>query len=123
MRMTTAGSAQPPAPPAPPSGSAGRRNALLAALAAVFVLAVSAVFVPGGLPKVEICVFHRMTSLPCPGCGLTRAFCAISHGDFAAAWQFNPFAFLFYAGVLAVPFWVALNLRAPGRPPGFLRNG
>jgi len=38
---------------------------------------------------------------------MTRAFCAISHGRFAEATQFNPLSWLFYPGalaLLAVPF-------------------
>ena len=65
----------------------------------------------------------QYTSLPCPGCGLTRAFCCISHGRFADAWAFNPFGFFFYAcAVLLVlyPFaerrWPGLGLRIVRSP-------
>lgn len=105
-----------------PHRTAGRRTALYTALAAVAVLAVSASFVPDGLPRFDICPFHRQTGLPCPGCGLTRAFCAISHGRFAAAWHFNPFAFLFYAATLAAPLWAAWKWRNPLRPTPLLQN-
>ncbi|HOX08688.1 MAG TPA: DUF2752 domain-containing protein [Planctomycetota bacterium] len=43
---------------------------------------------------------RKYTGLPCPGCGLTRSFCAISYGQFAEAWAFNPFGYLFYAAAL-----------------------
>jgi hypothetical protein len=36
------------------------------------------------------CLFHRMTGLDCPGCGMTRAAHATLHGDLAAAFRFNP---------------------------------
>ncbi len=60
------------------------------------ILAGSLLFAPAGLPGVTVCWFKRFTGLPCPGCGMTRAFCAISHGELAAAWVFHPFSFLFY---------------------------
>jgi hypothetical protein len=39
---------------------------------------------------------------------MTRAFCSISHGQFAQAWHLNPASFLFYAMTvmgLAYPFF------------------
>jgi hypothetical protein len=92
-----------PAPPPP----ARWTPSVLTGLAGA-VLLVSAIFHPETLPKVQACHFYAITGLPCPGCGLTRAFCAISHGQWGAAWGFNPFGFLFYLatlGVLILP-WV-----------------
>ena len=47
------------------------------------------------------CLWQRVYGVDCPGCGLTRCFVSLAHGDVAAAWQFNPaglllFAFLIY---------------------------
>jgi hypothetical protein len=78
------------------------------ALAAAAVLAASALPWPAFLAGAELCPFHALTGLPCPGCGLTRAFRAIAHGEFQAAWGFNPFGFLFFALALvlaAAPLW------------------
>jgi hypothetical protein len=44
----------------------------------------------------NLCLFHTLTGLECPGCGMTRAFHAISHGDFAAAINYNIFAPVVY---------------------------
>lgn len=41
-------------------------------------------------PLPGTCFLRRTTGLPCPGCGLTRSFVSIAHGDLLAAWQFNP---------------------------------
>ena len=69
---------------------------------AVAALTLSWVWSPSGVPDVDICPFHRLTGLPCPGCGLTHSFCAISHGSFAAAWSFNPFGYLLYGIALII---------------------
>jgi hypothetical protein len=36
-----------------------------------------------------VCQFHRLTGLNCPGCGMTRAFYALLHGEFLTALQDN----------------------------------
>lgn len=48
-----------------------------------------------GIPLPESCAFKQVTGLGCPGCGLTRCFICLMHGDFARAWAFNPGGFLF----------------------------
>lgn len=80
---------------------------------ALLVFAASALFTPETLPATEVCTLHRLTGLPCPGCGMTRAFCAITHGQFARAWLFNPFSFVFYAAGLGVLTWPAWRRMAP----------
>lgn len=77
------------------------------------VLAISAYFEPETLPKIQICAFKQMTGRPCPGCGLTRAFCAISHGRMLDAFFFNPFAFVFYFGAVVLAVWPLLAWRYP----------
>jgi hypothetical protein len=39
-----------------------------------------------------VCPFHQTTGLLCPGCGTLRAMHQLAHGNFAAAWGFNPLA-------------------------------
>ena len=45
------------------------------------------------------CPFHEITGLNCPGCGMTRGFNALFHGDILGALHYNLlipfFAFLF----------------------------
>lgn len=36
------------------------------------------------------CLFHKVTGLHCPGCGMTRATVAAARGDLAAAFRYNP---------------------------------
>lgn len=44
------------------------------------------------------CPIRYLTGVPCPGCGMTRAWFAVVHGDLAAAFAYHP---LFWAVPLA----------------------
>lgn len=85
---------------------------LLSGVAAC-ALVMSVVFTPKELPRLDLCAMHRLTSFPCAGCGMTRAFCAISHGDLGAAWGFNPFSFVFYAAFVFMALLPLLERRRP----------
>jgi hypothetical protein len=78
-------------------------------VAAVYALAAA---VPAraldGLPV--LCPFRRHTGLPCPGCGGTHAFAAMAHGQWTAAWAYNPLAAVLFVLGLA---WLALAFTAP----------
>ncbi len=50
-----------------------------------------------------LCPLHAVFGLPCPGCGFTRAFCALAHGDLASALHYN---------ALSMPVAAALLLGA-----------
>jgi hypothetical protein len=59
------------------------------------------------LPK---CPFHELTGLWCPGCGSTRAACALMHGNVAEAFRHNV---LFLPAIAALIWaWAAFALRA-----------
>lgn len=55
------------------------------------------------------CLFHALTDIPCPGCGMTRACLSLTQGEFADAWQYHPFSF-FLVGLAFVqaffPTWL-----------------
>jgi len=51
-----------------------------------------------------LCMLRLTTGVPCPGCGLTRSFCSIAHGEFAQALGFHLLGPVLYLAVLiAVP--------------------
>lgn len=65
---------------------------------------------PSGGPSRSVCLFRRTLDLPCPGCGLTRAFGALAKGEFAASWHLHPFAIWLslelFAAWLVVGWWL-----------------
>ncbi|HIA70212.1 TPA: DUF2752 domain-containing protein [Candidatus Poribacteria bacterium] len=64
------------------------------------------------------CVFKSVTSIPCPGCGMTRACLAIFQGEFSTAWRYHPFSFLLFGLAILSAFlpeytqkiWEAVSL-------------
>ena len=57
------------------------------------------------------CLFARITGLPCPGCGMTRAVAALLHGEWSLGLAYHPFAPAF----MILGFLVALCAVAPVR--------
>ena len=56
-------------------------------------------------PLPSFCLARRLLGLDCPGCGLTRSFICLAHGEFATACRYNLAAvWLFPLVVLQVPF-------------------
>lgn len=48
-----------------------------------------------------LCIFHTVTGLPCPSCGMTRAFISLGHWDIRSALFFNPASILIYPAAWA----------------------
>ncbi len=65
--------------------------ALFVCIGLFYALAVK--LLGGGIP----CIFHDITGLRCPGCGMTHAMTALLRLDFAAFMQANLFAPLIVA--------------------------
>lgn len=81
-----------------------------AASLAIFVVAYFNPVTAGFFPQ---CPFRQLTGLNCPGCGLTRGFHALFHGDILSALHFN--ALLpFYALLLGYLFLSLLLVAARG---------
>jgi len=77
------------------------------------VLVASALIPAGNFPDLIPCPFKMLTGWPYPGCGLTHAFCDISHGNLAQSWVDNPFGFFFYALAMVLLVWPLLERRIP----------
>jgi hypothetical protein len=67
-------------------------------------------FNPSNVNFLPVCPLYSMTGIACPGCGLTRGFHALFHGDVITALDFNAmlpayaafFGYLFVSLVLFV---------------------
>lgn len=78
------------------------------------------VYWPGTqVPMPTLCHMKRLTGLDCPGCGLTRCFISLAHGEVASAWHFNPAGvFLFGLLVAQIPYrWLQIQRLKAGRAP------
>lgn len=60
----------------------------------------------GHLPSV--CPFYNLIGLPCPGCGLTRAFVCLGHGQWRESLHWHPLGWLVYAVFLLI--WLRSGL-------------
>jgi hypothetical protein len=87
----------------PLDGDEVKRSLLLASLGAA-TLAASFAYAPWAESGPVLCPFRLLTGLPCPGCGLTRSFCAMAHGNWHSAMGFHLFGpALFVAVAICVP--------------------
>jgi hypothetical protein len=100
------------------------RNRLLIAMLAAFALAVVMlrVFDPATSGIFPPCPVHYFTGWYCPGCGSLRAIHQLLHGNFEAAWSFNPLT------VILLPFLTyglassaLFEISGRGLPQPFLR--
>jgi hypothetical protein len=82
------------------SRGATRRHAWLLLLGLSAMFATSVLWRPTD-NGIILCPFRALTGYPCPGCGMTRAFSAIAHGEPLRAILYNPLSpVLFVAGLL-----------------------
>ncbi len=97
----------------------GARLWLLAGLAGAAGLAVLHVWHPSNDPATALCLSRRLFHLPCPACGMTRAFAHLAKGEWSAAVTLHPLApVLALEMILGWLAWgAALLLRRPLRLP------
>jgi hypothetical protein len=70
------------------------------------------VWAPADGPGFTLCPLRLFTGLPCPGCGMTRAFAHLAKGEWSAAVHDHPLAPLL-AAELALA-WAAWGASASG---------
>lgn len=68
-----------------------------------------------------LCPFRLITGLSCPGCGLTRSWVYLMHGDWAAALGANIFGPLLVVAVIGLAA-VVVARRIRRRPPPALET-
>jgi hypothetical protein len=89
--------------------AAGLSTRLLAGIASVTLVAGSsavAYFDPSKANIFPVCPLLAVTGFACPGCGLTRGFHALFHGDIITAIDFNALIFV-WAAIIG---WVTISL-------------
>lgn len=91
------------------------RARVIAAGAALLVLAVSYVYAPYVHDGPVVCLLRGLVGIPCPSCGLTRAFCALSHFELREALRYHALSPLVFGAVVATPFVAAYEV-ATRRP-------
>lgn len=77
-------------------------TAILSLLGVIFFISITFEAAPHGPWG---CLFKAVTHLPCPSCGMTRAFIALGHGDICSAIFLNPSSILVYSFA-----WIGLFL-------------
>ncbi len=69
------------------------------------------VHLPGiAAPLPELCFSKAMLDVSCPGCGMTRAFISLGHGNPFDAWRYNPAALLFFPMVAGQIPWRIIQI-------------
>lgn len=94
--------------------SPAKRLWFLAGLAGLAGLAVLYVWVPSGDPSGALCFSRRVFHLPCPGCGMTRAFAHLTKGEWGAALALHPLAPVIALEVLLG--WLIWGATVAGKP-------
>ena len=57
-----------------------------------------------------VCLFKKVTTVPCPSCGTTRSVMQLSHGNFLSAILINPFGILVGLIMIIAPVWISYDL-------------
>ncbi len=92
------------------SEHAGRKRPGLGPAVVVLLVGLAVFFVDG----IVVCPMKRVTGIPCPGCGMTRAVRLLLHGDFAGATRMHP---LVWVVIPLLAVLAALEVR------GYVREG
>ncbi len=74
------------------------------------IVLVAVVVTPFDSADVTLCVIKNVTGLPCAGCGLTRAFVYLMHGNIQSAVKHNPL--IIPVGLLLVLYFLRSALLA-----------
>jgi hypothetical protein len=88
--------------------TASRRFPVLALLTGILL---ASILIPPFHKEIfSICLLKDVFGIPCPGCGLTRAFLFLGHGDIRNALELNVNSLFVYIAVLLL--WLAAAFNA-----------
>ena len=57
-----------------------------------------------------VCLYKRITGIPCPSCGSTRSVLSILKGDFVGALLWNPFGLIIISVLILAPLWILYDI-------------
>ena len=69
------------------------------------LLLAASLFIPYPEPRFRSCTFLWISGYPCPFCGCSRSFAAMTGGDWAWAWRNSPMAVGLYLLTLILFVW------------------
>jgi hypothetical protein len=87
-----------------PSRIGGRSTEIVSLLLVTAVVIVARCYSPLDDPTFVLCLFRKVTGLPCPGCGMTRSFCALAKGNVHQSFLFHPLGPLVFLAFIVA--WV-----------------
>lgn len=67
------------------------------------------IFFPSGT-NIDVCIFKKVTGVPCPGCGGTRAMELLLNGHIKESLLINPSAILIFIFSVVVFFWLVRDI-------------
>jgi uncharacterized protein DUF2752 len=76
---------------------------VVASFSATIVLLASYTYAPFVNKGLVLCPVHGLLGLPCPSCGLTRAFCCLAHLDILGALYYHALSLPLFLVFLATP--------------------
>ena len=79
------------------------RSRIVVAFSATAVLVASYAYAPFVNGGPVLCPMHALIGLPCPSCGLTRAFCRLARLDLLGALSYHALSLPLFAAFLAAP--------------------
>ena len=94
-----------------------RRDRLIVALVAGACLAGAFVLPPDRPLPIDVCLWHRVTGLPCLTCGLTRATCLFARGMWRESLAMHAAGWLLLSGLAIAAAWAGAEAAA-GRDLG-----
>jgi hypothetical protein len=85
----------------------GRRSRTRQAAVVALLLGAASLVDPSRPLPFDVCLFKRLTGLPCQTCGLTRALCHAVHGNWAQSVACHPAGLVLAAALAGWMLWSA----------------
>jgi len=58
----------------------------------------------------EVCILKRITTVPCPSCGTTRAVILLLRGEIIASLLMNPLGIIVALMMVLFPVWICIDV-------------